>query len=457
MTTKTNELIQAKSVVFLTAALVMTATWAVGATGWVKGMNIVTFIGLGVILIGLMLARSILPGGIAHLFSLVIGLGWSFWVTGKLLPAHYTWPERWQNLVFRLNYWYGQAVQGGTSYDNLMFILQMNIIVWTMGYLTLWFVFRSGRVWQAVIPGGLVLLINLYYAPKDINFWFVVYLLLSLLLIIRFNLLNQEHRWRAAGVLFRPDISFDFLRDGFVFSLLVVGLAWLAPPVVEGKTLNMFDEAQGRWRDLQTEWNRLYADLNYRSTQTVGVFGQSLTLGGPRRLTDEPVMDVTVAGSGRYWRAVVYDEYNGARWRSNDRESGALGPQRSLSLPIFEARQIITQTYTFYRDGSLILYAMSNPIGLDRSARVNFNALSGEQVLQAGSPEWLSNGEPWVEEVTYIRSNATVDSSESYQVASWVSQATIEQLQSAGADYPAWVTDRYLPLPNSITARTRQL
>ena len=55
-----------KSLIFLTAALVMTVTWAVGASGWTKGLNVITFVGLGAILIGMMLARSILPALIAH-------------------------------------------------------------------------------------------------------------------------------------------------------------------------------------------------------------------------------------------------------------------------------------------------------------------------------------------------------------------------------------------------------
>lgn len=447
---------EAKSVVFLAVLLVMTVTWAVGSTGWTRGLNIVSFVGLGVVLIGMMLARSILPGLVAHLFSLVIGVGWSFWVTSRLLPAHYSWLERWQNLVFRLNYWYSQAIQGGTSYDNLMFILQMSVILWAMGYLTIWFIFRSRRVWQAIIPGGLVLLINLYYAPKDITTWFLVYLLLSLLLVIRFNLLNQESKWRAEGVFFRPDISFDFFRDGLIFSVLVIALSWITPPVVDARSLGVFDEFQGAWRDLQAEWNRLYADLNYRDVQTVGTFGQTLRLGGPRRLTDEPVMDVKVSGIGRYWRAVVYDEYTGIGWRSTDDETAAFGPRGGVSLPIFEARQPVTQTYTFYRDGGLVLYAMSNPVSLDRSARVHFNALSGDQALQTELAGW-SGGEPWAEEVTYIRSNAAVDSAESYQVVSLASRATIEQLQTAGANYPTWVTERYLQLPESITERTRRL
>ncbi len=448
---------RSKSVVFLATALVMTVTWAVGATGWTDGLNIVTFVGLGSIIIGLMLARSILPGVIAHIFSITIGIAWSFWITSRLLPAHYTWLERWQNLAFRLNYWYNQAVQGGTSYDNMMFVLQMSVIVWGMGYLTLWFLFRSGKVWQAVVPGGLVLLINLYYAPNDITLWFIIFILLSLLLAIRFNLFKQEAQWRAEGVFFRPDISFDFLRDGFIFSTLVIALAWLVPPIADAKSLGLLDEFQGSWYEVQGTWNRLFADLNYKDTGLVDGFGASLNLGGPRRLTNEPVMNVKVDGPGRYWRATVYDEYSGYGWRNNDSDSAGFGPGSPLSLPIFEAQVPVTQTYTFYRDQATVLYAMGEVISLDRSAKVTFNALARDQITQVNRPIWRDNGEPWVEDITYIRSNAALDSGESYQVVSAASLATISQLQTVGADYPAWVTARYLQLPDTVTERTRSL
>jgi transglutaminase-like putative cysteine protease len=373
------------------------------------------------------------------------------------LPANYTWLERWQNLIIRLNTWYERAMEGGTSYDNLMFIFQMGMIIWAMGYLTIWFLFRSGKVWPAIIPGGLVLLINLYYAPNDISFWFIIYILVALLLVIRFNLFSQEKKWRAEGVFFRPDIGFDFLRDGFIFSALVIAFAWLTPPVVDAKTLGLFDEFEGSWRDMQGEWNRLFADLNYRERRAFDSFGSSLKLGGPRRLTNEPVMDVKVEGIGRYWRAVVYDYYSGDGWLTSDESRATFGPDAPLSLPQFEAREPITQTYTFYRDQATILYVMSNPAALDRSARVTFNALSYPEVAETEFPNWASGGEPWVEDITYIRSNAAVDQGESYQVTSMASRATVRQLQSAGKDYPSWIIKRYLQLPNSITARTREL
>ena len=451
-------LLQAKSILWLAAALVMTMTWAVGATGWTRQLNIVTLVGLGVILIGIMLARSMMPAVIAHLFSLIIGLAWTFWVTSRLLPRDYTWLERWENLVIRLNTWYFNAIQGGTSYDNLMFILQMGVIVWGTGYLTIWFLFRSGRVWQAVMPGGLVLLINLYYAPRDITVWFLVYLMLALLLAIRFNLASQEIKWRNEGVFFRPDISFDFLRAGFIFSVLVISLAWLLPPAVDAKSLRLFEEFQGSWYDFQQEWNRLYADLNYRTVGTATAFGKTLSLGGPRRLTDEPVMDVNVEGGvGRYWRAAVYDEYTGFGWRSNDEDTASFGPEEPLSLAVFEERQVITQTYTMHRNGVLMLYAMGSPIALNHSAKVTFAALSDDEATMAPVLGWLGQSSPWVEDITYIRSDIILNEGESYRVVSAGSMASISQLQSAGNDYPAWITERYLQLPDTTTQRTRDL
>lgn len=448
---------QAKSLVLLTAGVVMAVTLAVGSAGWTRGLNIVTFVGLGAILIGMMLARSILPGIVAHIFSLIIGIGWSFWVTARLLPAHYTWLERWENLAIRLNSWYNQAMQGGTSYDNLMFILQMGVIVWCVGYLTIWFVFRSAKVWQAIVPGGIVLIMNLYYAPNDVTFWFLIYLLLSLLLVIRFNSLTQEAKWRSEGVFFRPDVSFDFLRDGFIFSALVIAVAWLAPPIVDAKALGVFDEFQGSWQGIQSEWNRMYADLNYRNqTMAVGTFGQSFALGGPRYLTDEPVMDVKVAGIGRYWRATVYDEYNGVGWRNTQRDNADFGPEAVVALPAYAARVPVTQTYTIYRDNTTVLYAMNSVMSLDRPARVVTNELSSAQISGSNPPQWPNNGGPFIEEITYLRTDAALDQGQSYQVISTVSEATVGQLQAAGSAYPVWISERYLQLP-PLTERTQAL
>jgi transglutaminase-like putative cysteine protease len=60
-------------------------------------------------------------------------------------------------------------------------------------------------------------------------------------------------------------------------------------------------------------------------------------------------------------------------------------------------------------------------------------------------------------DIAALHAAPLVGAGESYQIRSSVAAVTISQLRDAGTDYPAWVTERYLALPESITPRTRQL
>ena len=44
-----------------------------------------------------------------------------------------------------------------------------------------------------------------------------------------------------------------------------------------------------------------------------------------------------------------------------------------------------------------------------------------------------------------------------YQVQASLDYATISQLKEAGTEYPEWIKERYLPIPTTVTPRTRQL
>jgi len=46
---------------------------------------------------------------------------------------------------------------------------------------------------------------------------------------------------------------------------------------------------------------------------------------------------------------------------------------------------------------------------------------------------------------------------ETYNIRSSFNQPTVAAMRAAGTDYPDWVTERYLELPDSITPRTYQL
>jgi len=448
-----------KSIVLLTAALVIVIASTIGNAGWTEQLNRIPLVGLGVIVIGLLLSRSLLPALLSHLFSVIIGSAWSFWVISRLLPAQLTWSMRWHNLVERITVWLAVAIHGGVSYDNLMFILQMGLIVWVAGYLTIWFVFRRRNVWAAVVPGGTIILIVFHYAPRNLSTYVFAFLLFSLLLVIRFNLMENEQRWRAHHVYFRPDIRFDFLREGLIFSIVIVALAWFAPAIDQKHTVQLFGAVDREWRAAQSQWNRLFANLEYKPDPLAGVdtFSQSLTLSVPRTLTAEPVMLVQ-SPAGRYWRAAVYDAYDGQRWMSNDTESAAFGRNKAkISLPLFRARIPITQTYTLLKSGATVLYALSDPVALDRSAQAKVSPISPEQTKHSPYSYWAGKKQPWVEEITFIESDRRLRKEESYHVVSMFSVATKEQLQADTTTYPDWIKERYTQLPAGIPQRVFDL
>jgi transglutaminase-like putative cysteine protease len=64
---------------------------------------------------------------------------------------------------------------------------------------------------------------------------------------------------------------------------------------------------------------------------------------------------------------------------------------------------------------------------------------------------------PVYDDVEAVFSQGPVAEGESYAVTGLESMASPEQLRSAGTEYPAWVTARYLELPGTVTDRTRQL
>jgi transglutaminase-like putative cysteine protease len=83
----------------------------------------------------------------------------------------------------------------------------------------------------------------------------------------------------------------------------------------------------------------------------------------------------------------------------------------------------------------------------------------GWEVGSDGQAETLlvSGPLPVYDDVEAVFSQDRVAAGDSYRVTGLASAASPAQLRAAGADYPVWVIDRYLSLPDSVTQRTRQL
>ncbi len=424
----------------------LAVAWALLAAGWTEGLWVLQSVAVISVLAGLALAKSRFPPIVAHVFSAVYGIFWIGYSAGSLIEAT-NWHDRIIFLAMRLATWLSKAVGGGQSRDSLMFVVVMGTMMWVLGYVAAWYTYRWGREWQAVLPIGVaLLLINYYYyGPAKLYLYLILFLLCALLFIVHMHFVRRTEEWRRAHVNFNPDLWYGFLRSGVIVAALVIFIAWQSPPASASSAVaSVIGRGSRPWQMVGESWSRLFSALKSYGQVSSDAYGRFLNLGGPVQLSDVPIMDVQAPQitEGRYyWRAVVYDEFNGMSWTNTDENLTYLDPSRpDLPLPYFEGRRVVTQTIMTFLPTSSLLYSAPQPLWVNRTAAIQFSLTS----------DGLAN-------ISSMHSRDTLRQGDVYTVVSTVTEASESELRQAGTDYPDWVTSRYLQLPDSTTQRTRDL
>lgn len=435
---------------FLLALMLVALATSLRAADWAAGMNLLTPVVLAGFVLGMALSYARWSGLFPVLQSLIVGAAVVLYFVGQSpeIPAGLDSAGRIMFIGSNLLSWVVLLFGDEPARSNLVFLLQLAFLLWWLGYLSAWAVFREGRVWRAIIPIGLVLMVNTYFGPPDLGIYFVIFVVSALLLAVRSFLAEKEIVWRVERVRYANDIQRDFLRDGFLFALVVVGLALFLPNAASGDAMSAaLEPLRGPWRDVQQEWGRLFSSLNYQGA-AVGepMFGDTLTLGGPRDLGDQVIMDVNSA-SGRYWRAVAYDTFTGRRWLNSSTATQDIDGGIHVFTPNFQARQEVTQTITIRAPTGNVLMAAGQPV------RVSLKATADLSVIEPAP----GDRPPVAEIVMLHRRDATLRPGDQYLAVSELSSATVEDLQEAGADYPAWVTENYLDLPADLAPQVAEL
>lgn len=430
-------------------AMLLVASMAIMQADLIDGLHIVPIAATLALVAGWLLGKSAFSERTAHLFAIIYGLFFVTWLVGTTLPFDGPWRVRIFDLVGRQVDWLQKLIDGVTSRDGIVFVIQTTAVFWLLGYLAGWFTFRRTYVWRVVIPIGVVLLSVVYYynGPKPLLVYLAIYTLLALLFVAVTYLAGEESRWRTDSVRYDRAIQFDFLRAGLLAALLALLLAWSLPGMKASAGFSeALTDAGGPWRSFQDTWTRLFSSLRSYGAGTSDPYADTMVLGGPRSVGNTLVMDVRVSQElpyGVYWQAIAYDTYVDGGWRviESDVEPVTHFPDEGpLNLPAVQGREVITQTVTNYLPNSSFIYAAPEVLSTDRQMFVDATYDEQGQTL-----------------VTALRSRFILRQGDQYQVASRVSTADATSLRTASTDYPQWVRDRYLQLPDTLTPRTLDL
>ena len=437
------------STLFLLAGMLLCVTWAISSARWIGGLSIIQWVTVGAIVSGLLLAKSIFPGAIAHTFSAVYGLAWITYLVGTLFSPYLAWREKTLEQILRVIIWGQRLASGGQSSDPLIFVLFISGLLWVISYVAVWCIFRTQNIWWAILPAGLALLVNLYYGPPELSGYLVGYLFCALMLIVRTYLYTQERGWRENRVHYDSYIHFDFLRYGILASVLLLVTAWWIPGAPSSERLSLmvsrFDES---WNRVQESWTRLFSSLRYQGRGTPASFGKRMTLGGPVNLRDVPIFEGK--NPGRYWLAVVFDEYTGQGWINNDPDVAYLKAYDAFPpVATFELRNEVTQTVKMLVSGSNVLFGAPQPVQVSIPAKM-YLTLAPPAVQMPDGPSKVAYP-------SMFHSRLSLKQGDVYHVVSSLSAADELSLRQAGDEYPAWIRERYLQLPPDLPDRVRTL
>ena len=433
----------------LLLAALLTAVTRLVATKWTKDLSIVqTLCFLGLIA-GLALGKSRFAPRLAFVFGAAYGLFAVPWQLGLTVKDTVLWSDRLAALRTRLSLIIEQIQNKETVNDSLLFLVLMCFLFWAIATHAGYTLVRYGNAWRAILPAGLTMFVIHAFDPLVTRraWYLATYLFFALILIARMVFLQRQKSWQNSRTALPPHLGLDFIRVAIIASAVIILLSWSIPVLA-----NAWPTAQKAWRPIKTAWTGLredfknaFASLNPAVDAVSEYYGTSAVLGRGNALKDTVVFTVIPpknmpSNLRLYWRARTYETYDDGQWFSAITKMYEFDPKTTdLSFPQTYDRWL--GTFSFIGATHLAtLYVPSQPLWVNRPALVEF----------------LQNPDTTVD-LSSFHANPSLDPGDMYQAQASVSNASIVDLKATTTEYPVWVTERYLQLPNSITPRTRQL
>lgn len=419
------------------------------ATRWTEELHLVQVITLFGTILGLALGKSIFNRFWVVFFATAYGIILIPWRIGLTLEQEIEWRVRLINLWGRLGIIIQDLLTRKSVTDNLLFLILMSILFWALSIYAGYILMREGNPWKVVIPGGIAAFVIHAFDPLLVSrSWYIAfYLLFALLLIALLVYIKNTAKWRESNTHAPPDIGFDFTRVALVLSIILVIFAWNIPVFAQTfkPAAQIWQTASRPWLSAKDRFGFMFASLRASVGIVQNYYGTTLPLGLGSALSDQVIMEVEAptnpADSYRfYWKARSYNIYESNLWQTNLKTAHDLNPEsEDLNQPGADVRPVVTSTF-FPHVAISNLYAIPEPLWVNRPTQANL-AINPDGTINFGA----------------MMSKGFIHPGEQYTIRSAIDAVTEIELRAAGIDYPQWVRDDYLQLPENITPRTMEL
>jgi len=359
-------------------------------------------------------------------------------------------------LASRLILWATNFVQGNPQYDPVAIAFVWGFLFWFSAVWAIWLIIRYHRPLAGILPALAIVSTSLVYIGKS-PFRLVPIFGLAVGLIVLVHHDVKEKEWETENIPYAGIIREKISTTAVILSIGLMVFTTINPSFTIRRIVNFInrvtaenidDEEIARSLGIEPQSETTVVDAI--STARTGGLPNRHLIGSDPDLSDQPVMiiqveELSALESDRetetdqtyYWRSLTYDRYLGSGWASRDFVEQKYKPGESTLASWPESYRIIRQKIELFEDLGGLLFSAGIPLNTDHSFQVAWR-------MQDANQE------------TYDIFGATIKA-ENYWVDSLQPEGSKIELRSAGQEYPDWIRNRYIWLPESVPERVLAL
>lgn len=497
---------------------VLVTVWSLGSAQWAPAPGLYGMALLAV-LVGLVLAKMPFRGWLLAVSGLLLGVLLSFFQLTSLVEAAAI-SDRFAEVGNRLFVWGRAFVGGDVNPESLLVSLFLLLTLWLVGFICSWSFFRKHNILGAVLPSGLVMIVNLTILPPGAQrLPLYLYLLIVCLLVGRLFVLEREHDWNQRSVQ-RRQLDSLLVPKAFRLALTVVIVTAILPA------------PSAEIAPVAAVWDRISSPVSIMTDEFAGVvrgvpsegsafdhsFGETSPFRASTTLEEEPVL-IVEAPFPVHLRARSYDLYTHTGWETGETQmvSPELSAEQKPDQESQKSRQVevsakvmfsLTAGEPIYLGGYPLDMSIDYELEVLQPARYRI-ALSGSEAeltteaeslptdlqeavsrlreMSRASHDTLTESDiqsalpgdvqvvfcelgvdgiqtitverhvPVPPDALSVRTATPVSAGDSYRATISVSTASESDLLAADTGYPGWVLDKYLQLPDTMPSRVIEL
>jgi hypothetical protein len=396
---------------FLLATVVYSTIWCIQAVGWVAHLNILSLTTAVGLICGLIAAKqqrfSRVP---VHVVAIGFGLLLAFWQTaGAFYQGNAVAFEH------AIRNWISILLTGDTGDNDAIFLFFITALGFILAYTSSWLVYRTRSPWLMIVANAVVLLINLSNVDAGFIVFLVVFLIASLLLLLRFNLYESVRRWQRQGLRYADDIGWDVMQAGALISIGILVLSWILPAgYTNAWAAQLWTLNANPWVQLENTWNRVISVNGGINPSNHGNFRDTLTLGGNPNLNHDIVFTVQSDDGSQYLASLSFETYTGVGgW--------VIGP--TTTLPV--------KANSSYPDGALLTHTVQQKITVVNPPGEQYPYIFGaSDILSTNLPGMVLGSQTTGSILGWLKQGGNLAGGTTYTVVSTVSSADVGTLRS---------------------------